>query len=215
MRAISGLSQKALRSLGRKHIVFTRRIPDWLLPPENVHITQEREMRRRFLLLVVFVMLLPVSTAAQTNDRGVIGGFSWVDITDDMTDERHFMFETRGEHSLKLIVLCANDEPHLMLETGYMGGTRYNTVEVRYRFDETPATEPEDWMQTRDSRNAMPTDEIRRDILDRARVASRLVVRVVDPLDGEVKSSTFNLTGFQGLYQRLECVSTGAANSSD
>jgi hypothetical protein len=91
-----------------------------------------------------------------------------------------------------------------------MGGNRDDKVVVRYRFADDAPSQDELWTQSTDGRNAFAPVSERPGITARARTANRVVVRVTDPLDGEVKTETFPLNGFTRAVERLSCAAEAA-----
>jgi hypothetical protein len=173
-------------------------------------------LRKGLFCLAALAFAAPSTLRAQAAPPPVTyGAFSFYREADEMTDEdRSFIFtegDASGSRDLALLWQCMEDGVHLALRTGYMGGNRDDQVIVRYRFDTDPASEDALWNQSSDSRGAFAPDDLVAELTARARTAQRVVIRITDPLDGEVKTRTFPLNGFTRAIDRLPCAAGAAA----
>jgi hypothetical protein len=173
------------------------------------------KLRKGLFCLAALAFAAPSTLRAQADPAPVTyGAFSFYRLADEMTDDDRSFISSDGDESgardLALLWQCMEDGLHLAINTGFMGGNRDDEVIVRYRFDSDPASADALWNQSSDSRGAFAPDELVAELTARARTAQRVVIRVTDPLDGEVKTKTFPLNGFSRAVDRLPCAAQAA-----
>lgn len=160
----------------------------------------------QFCLLALCVAL-PSAASAQESVR--YGSARFFPALDELTDEDRSYVLVPGEHNedtdLTLGWKCEEDGMVLMVITGYMGGDSNNRVVVRYRFDSEEPSPEERWRLYAGDRRAHAPAGRMAELTRRAREAERVVIRVTDPLDGEVKTNTFPLNGVSRALDRLTC----------
>ncbi len=99
---------------------------------------------------------------------------------------------------------CQADGLNVAFVVGkYLGGDEDNQVLVRYRFDRLPPSEPTYWELSVNQEIAFMPMDVVPIFTQTAKTASKLVVRVTDPTDGEEITHEFALNGLQGALLRL------------
>ncbi|HEU4881944.1 MAG TPA: hypothetical protein VFT45_06860, partial [Longimicrobium sp.] len=157
-------------------------------------------LRKGLFCLAALAFAAPSTLHAQDPAPVSVGAFDFYRRADEFTDDdRSFIVaegEDQGMRDLALVWQCDEHGLNFAVATGFMGGDRDNKVVVRYRFDDDPPSQDELWTQSTEGRHAFAPARERPGITARARTANRVVFRVTDPLDGEVKTETFPLNGF-------------------
>jgi hypothetical protein len=91
----------------------------------------------------------------------------------------------------------------IVLWNSYYGGDRDGRVHVIYRIDDRPAVGPQAWSILSRNRSAyMPMQDVaafRRALTN----ANQLVIRVIDPSDGETKTFIYDMKGYRENITRL------------
>lgn len=163
-------------------------------------------LKRSMLYLCILIGMLTSTVEAQQ-----ISSTVWriYQSTDVMTDENRALVHvaeagTPGNRHL-LAVGCRNGSPRLILGTGYMGGDRNANVQILVRFDEQPVSSVLAWPLMQGKTTVMaPASQTQQLIRGMIR-GNYMRIRVIDPLDGEVKTMHFTLNGFSAAYNRLPC----------
>lgn len=160
--------------------------------------------------LVFMVLLFALPAEAQQPRQ--FGDFHAMAHADPMTDaDRSFVAtfatnETPGRTPM-LVWRCLEDGLNVLYRFDkYLGGDRDEEVRVRMRFD-TNAPHPELYWKLFNSKHDIAWLPLRHvPVYTRTAMgASRVVVQVVDPLDGETFTDTFSLRGLQQALRTLSC----------
>jgi hypothetical protein len=169
-------------------------------------------MNRRWLLcLALLACALPATASVQQRESVRYGRALLFPMKDELTDENRSYILVPGERNeetdLTLGWKCEGVGFVLMVTLGgYMGGDRNDRVVVRYRFDDGEASPEARWrLFAGNTRTHAPMEQVA-ELTLLARDADRVVIRVTDPLDGEVKTNTFHLDGVSRALDQLTCV---------
>lgn len=147
-------------------------------------------------------------TLEETGAEERIGSFYYFHNQDDFDDTDRSMILTleADDATPSLGWACTGVGFTVMLNMGsYYGGDRNDRVRVRYRFDQTPASDRENWQLLQNNRSAYISGTRVEDFTDAALAASGVVLEAVDPLDSEIQRFTFSLDGLSDALGRLPC----------
>ena len=114
-----------------------------------------------------------------------------------------------GTPEVRLSVFCSDAGPSVALSHAILGGDARQTVRFTYRIDSEPAVGPSVARLGGGRRNTFPfaLDEGRADVfLTGARAGGQVEVRIEDPQDHRVLTSTVSLHGFAEAVDVLECL---------
>lgn len=102
---------------------------------------------------------------------------------------------------------CQFDGLNVMLSHKFLGGDSDDQVRVQLRVDKNEAYGPEYWNLGSNSRISwMPMRHVT-NMIAQMKAGNRLVIRVVDPLDGETLNQSVSLIGFSRAVESLSCYS--------
>jgi hypothetical protein len=112
----------------------------------------------------------------------------------DLTDAAHLSWR------------CMSDGLNVVYSFNkYFGGDDNDQVEVRYRIDNQTATEFESWSLMQGNDAAWIPMRWVSNFTEKARGGTKVVFRVMDPLDGETLTHEFSLRGLSEALSRLSC----------
>ncbi len=115
--------------------------------------------------------------------------------------------EMNGANGVYLAVGCqASTAAFLYGLGGYMGGGVNDVVQIRYRFDDKPASPNVDWPLSRNNRNVTILGAQAASFASQLRTGSTLVISATDPTDGEVRTHYFSLAGAVSAFENLDCL---------
>jgi hypothetical protein len=154
---------------------------------------------RYFTMVFAALAVFLVASSAQAQ-------FSYHPQKDAMTDVDRGLILALGEDSdLSISVRCMSDGLNVVVTTGYMGGDRNDQVRVQMRFGNEPAPAAALWSQSTNSRAAFAPMKDVAGLIAKFRAHDTLVLRVVDPLDDETKTTRVSLADFEQAYAQLGC----------
>ena len=165
-------------------------------------------------LLWVFVLLLCAYAFSQ--EPGV---FEFVENKDPISDrDTSFIFvsadDATGYDDPRLYVRCDGDD---VMELIYAPDEYLNSnggVTVLYRFDDLPASNPEDWSASSEGTAAFAEQHQLTRFVRKALGSEKVVMRAAD-YNGQTYTYTFDLSGFESALRRLGCADAAAAASFD
>jgi len=166
-------------------------------------------MRRSFAVVSLIMCCCVIGAVSLTAQPTKYGDW-WFSVRQDaMTDASRntiYSMELRsGEEFVKqevhLAVRCHDPAPIQVLIIGEF----YFPTDppIQYRFDSNPPSEVEVWKTA--TRTAFAPDDETYGFLEQALAASRLRIRVTDPIDGLIFDYKFSLDGFKAAFQQLKC----------
>ena len=167
----------------------------------------------RFLTAVALaaVMLwVPVDGVAQEETR--IGEFYYVPNIDEFDDTDrgtiHVLADDPDEGREPMLYwACMRDGLNVVLYFDqYYAGDEDDDILVRYRFDQTPASDQEYWPLLNSDAEAayIPMSRVSTFSMQ-ALMASRVVMEATDPFDGESHRFRFSLDGLEAASRKLPC----------
>lgn len=154
----------------------------------------------RYLILFVALLAMNVQSSAQSK----IGNFSYSIETDPITDEnRSIMWGVDdADGGIALGVACTDAGMAVMVLHKYLGG-QDGIINAYYRFDSAEAQQT-DLLLGRRNQGSFLLPRLVESFTRSAREANQVVIRLIDPLDGEVLTSTIPLNGFAQTFRRLD-----------
>lgn len=165
-------------------------------------------MRTSTLFAVAVALGLPLSSiTAQSALR--FGSFTYHEKADPIDDSDRSSIVTLPVdpvegRDVRFGWACQADGLNVAFVFGkYFAGDEDNQVLVRYRFDRLAPSEPMYWDLSVNQEIAFLPMELVPTFTRAAKTASKLVLRVTDPSDGEVITHEFALNGVQGALLRL------------
>ena len=100
---------------------------------------------------------------------------------------------------------CQYDGLNIMLSHKYLGGDSDDQVRVQLRVDKNESYGPAYWDLGSNSRISwMPMRDVP-NMIAQMKAGYRLLIRVVDPLDGETLTQAVSLVGFSAAVESLSC----------
>lgn len=165
---------------------------------------------RAVVALVACMAILPCAAHAQANtiDRELTEGDFDVSIARDaITDEdTSFILSIADNEEGALGWRCLEDGLNVVLALGgYYEGDEDDDIVVQYRFDDAEADPQEYWALFAGKESAYIRMHLVAPFTARAREASRIVVRAVDPYDDETRTFIFGLDGLEQAMTHLPC----------
>jgi hypothetical protein len=153
------------------------------------------------LAALALVLFAPGALAAQQ--------FTHHSQRDPMTDADRSVILNTGENqdprTPSLGWGCGEEGLRMMIVLGgFMGGDR-NRVLVQLRFDDAPALPPAMWEMLSSKKVTHAPPEQVWALTDLAMAASRVTVRLVDPLDRESRVNVFRLNNLGPTIRKLPC----------
>lgn len=188
--------------------------------PELIHPYHLMWRRVDVRTLAAVALLLAASEAsAQTSSR-TVGDFHVSTNRDPMTDEdRSFAFVMPlpgGSSGLESLAWkCEADGLNILVSTKYLAGDSDNEIRVQVRFPPSPAETPTYWGEAAKNQlwwmpmRAVPS------FTQKAIENSEVIVRVVDPLDGETLTASFRLRGLRDALRSLPCYRGPSSNKQE
>ena len=110
------------------------------------------------------------------------------------------------EGELLLIrVSCQADGLNIMLSHSYMAGDSDDEIRVQMRVDQNEAYGPTYWgVGSENKRSWMPMRDVP-DMIAQMKAGRRLVIRAIDPFDGDSLNQAVSLFGFSASVEKLSC----------
>jgi len=109
------------------------------------------------------------------------------------------------EDLLVIVVSCQFDGLNILLSHTYMAGDLDEEVRVEMRVDQSQAYGPKNWSLTLDNEGSyMPISDVPI-MIAQLKAGNRLIMRVVDPVDGETLNQSVSLVGFGAAVKKLSC----------
>jgi hypothetical protein len=163
--------------------------------------TTEKVIMRYFTIVLAAMAMFLFASSAQAQ-------FTYFENKDDMTDaDRSYTFSTGdGDRPMALSFACTAGGLRVFVLLGrYMGGDRNDQVRVQMRFGNETAQPEQRWPLTTNSKAALVPVSGTVAMVAKVRAHDTVLVRAIDPLDGEVRTSRISLAGFEQVYARLGC----------
>lgn len=163
---------------------------------------------RNLRALVIMSALLLCTPPLLAQSSAKVGAFLYFEAEDALTDgDRSYIF-TLGENTsddLSLAWKCYEDGLNVVLTVSYMVGDADDEVQVRYRFDQDSPSDVMWWELSNTNKLVYAPMDFVPFFTAQAKMANRVVLRVIDPADGETKQDVFSLSGLRTALQRLPC----------
>lgn len=181
-------------------------------PTAGADINKWREpntMKRMIYVLVLISAVCFMSSIPVLAQEKVIEDVTYYKHVDDFDDsESHWVYTTDVGGDTNLNWYCMLGRLRIMLMLGtYMGGDRDDEIRVRYRFDDRDASGYEYWELGSSHESAFMKIRRVQNFTREAMSSSKLMIRAVDPLDGETKNYSFGLEGLGEALKELPCTS--------
>lgn len=155
--------------------------------------------------------LASLQVAYGQDEMEYIGAFILTKGTDEMDDTESVFLSTldydasRLRGSLNWLCAKSGSGLSIVLRLGkYYGGGRNNTVRVRYRFDNLPASKHQTWPQIGNTA-AFMSGRRAEEFTEAAKEASTVLIEAVDPQDGKSNRYRYDLDGLADGLRRLPC----------
>lgn len=113
------------------------------------------------------------------------------------------MYETDEE--LYIQARCDFDGLNIALGHRYLAGDSDDEVRVQMRVDQNEPHGPRYWSLNPDNESSwMPMRDVP-NMIAQMKLGTRLVIRVVDPHDGDTLDQSVSLAGFSAAVEKLSC----------
>ena len=99
---------------------------------------------------------------------------------------------------------CFSDGLNFIVSHSYMGGDSNDEIRVHLRFDNEPM-ETYRWSLGTGSEVTFADMRDVPHVASKFRASNRVVMRLVDPLDGETLTTIFKLDGFSAELEKMSC----------
>lgn len=155
------------------------------------------------------IKIVALSICAFSSD--VHAGWQYIQDADPFTDADRSAIvagaELLGNQNthLSIALKCLEDGLNFLLGHKYLGGDSDNEIRVEMRVDKNQSYGPKYWkLAMGNELSWMPMADVPR-MVGEMRSGTRLHIRVVDPVDGEVLTQAVSLRGFSAAAAKLSC----------
>ena len=198
-RLISRRSQAILTSEGRPLWEF--RLKTTLATGHAFHITPKPKGILIMRIGLIFAVLLGLSTNYSSAE------VTYVENYDEFTekDNSHVVITPSSSDLLLIAWKCFSDGLNVVLAHQYLSGDKDDDVVVMYKFDDEPAS-------SRKWYGLAPGNKITvfdmgdvNDFTKKALASQKFIIRVIDPLDNDTITATFEPRGLSDELHKLRC----------
>lgn len=150
---------------------------------------------------LIFAVLLGLS--ANYSSAEVIFNDDYDEFTEK--DNSHVMITPSSGVNLVIAWKCFSDGLNILLAHGWMGGDNDDDVVVMYKFDDEPASSQK-WyaLQPNNEITIFDVGDVN-DFTKKALASQKFLIRVIDPLDKDTITSSFEPKGLADALQKLRC----------
>lgn len=162
-------------------------------------------------LVSTLMMVSPASAqglAADEDTEKVEGAFYYTTVQDPMTDKDRSFISTIEEEEEDAVLAwkCASDGLNIWYLGDYLAGDSDNEIRARYRIGNQDPSDHHYWRLASSHEVAyMPMDRVETVTAQAEKNGERIVLRVIDPYDGETRTHVFPIDGLSSALQRLSC----------
>jgi hypothetical protein len=155
---------------------------------------------KKTMLLGLFVLMFTLKGFSQEE---IFGAWMYIPSTDILTDANRSGVITANASGALTVVFLENGL-HVLYHWGkWFAGDIDNDVIIQYRIDRSPPSVQHYWRMSADNKTAaMPLINVP-GFLREVQMGNKIIIRVIDPYDGETITSEFSLYGLSAALNRL------------